>query len=83
MLVYNVYISQSVTSGYYVHSIRDSFDFCLFMFPPDVFVKTYISGGIPVRPYECMLWVWFSLSGSVYKTDLCLRKDIVFVSCFY
>ena len=55
MLVYNVYISQSVTSGYYVHSIRDSFDFCLFMFPPDVFVKTYISGGIPVRPYECML----------------------------
>ena len=45
MLVYDVYISQSITSVYYVHSIRDSFDFCLFIFPPDVFVKTYISGG--------------------------------------
>ena len=83
MLVYDGYISQSITSIYYAHSIGDSFDFCLFIFPPDVFVKTYIGWGIPVRPCECTLRVWFSFSGFVYKTDLCLRKDIVFVSCFY
>ena len=45
MLVYNVYILQSITSVYYADSIRYSFDFCLLIFPPDVFVKSYISGG--------------------------------------
>ena len=45
MLVYDIYISQSITSVYYAHSIGDSFDFCLFIFLPDVFVKTFISGG--------------------------------------
>ena len=45
MLVYNVYILQSIASVYYALSIGDSFNFCLFIFPPDVFVKTYISGG--------------------------------------
>ena len=73
MLVYNVHILQSIASVYYAHSIGDSFDFCFFIFPPDVLVKT--QWGIPVRPCECMLWVWFSFSGFVYKIDLCLRKD--------
>ena len=45
MRVYDVYISQTINKVYYADSTGYYFDFCLFICPPDVFVKTYINGG--------------------------------------
>ena len=45
MRVYDVYLSQTISKVYYAQSSGYYFDFCLFICPPDVFVKTYISAG--------------------------------------
>ena len=80
MLVYNVHILQSIASVYYAHSIGDSFDFCFFIFPPDVLVKT--QWGIPVRPCECMCEFGFHFLVLCIR-QICVWEKIVFVSCFY